>query len=91
MARQRVNRRRVKIGATLDPTVLGAVDAFIRGHPGLDRSAVIDEALRLWWAQQQDTEMEEQFGAPVSTVEREERSAWKAIQDTSARRIFHHH
>jgi len=87
---QRVKRRRVKIGATVDPAILGAVDAFIRRHPDLDRSAVIDEALRLWWAQQQDGEMEEQFGVPPSAVEREERAAWRRIQDASAERIFRH-
>jgi len=91
MAQQRVNRRRVKIGATVDPTILGAVDAFIRRHPDLDRSAVIDEALRLWWVHQQDREMEQQFAVPPSAAEGEERAAWRRIQDASAERIFRHH
>lgn len=88
MKPQRVNRRRVKIGATVDPSILGAVDAFIRQHPELDRSAVIDDALRLWWSRQQEREMEDQFAETASEAERDERQAWRRIQDASAERIF---
>jgi metal-responsive CopG/Arc/MetJ family transcriptional regulator len=41
-------RHRVKISATVDPELLDGVDAYIREHPGRDRSKVIDEALMLW-------------------------------------------
>ena len=54
-------RRRVKVGATLDPDLVGAVDAYVTGHPGADRSAVIDEALRLWHEREQAAAMEQQL------------------------------
>jgi len=88
MEKQRSSRRRVKIGATLDPVTLGAVDAFIRQHPELDRSAVIDDALRLWWARQQEREMEAQFSEPASPAEVEELRAWRTVRDASAQRTF---
>lgn len=88
MKQNPTNRRRVKIGATIDPLILHAVDAFIGQHPEFDRSAVIDDALRLWWARQQEREMEEQFAEAPSAAEREEREAWRRIQDASAKRIF---
>jgi hypothetical protein len=88
MADRAPNRRRVKVGATVDPAILTAVDAFIRDHPELDRSAVIEEALRLWWAREQDRQMEWQFSESPSESEREERDAWRRIRDESARRLF---
>jgi metal-responsive CopG/Arc/MetJ family transcriptional regulator len=82
------NRRRIKIGATVDPALLATVDAFIRDHPELDRSAVIDDALRLWWAREQDRQMEWQFSETLTDAEREERDAWHRIQDEAARDMF---
>lgn len=81
-------RNRVKIGATLDPGLLAAVDTYVREHPGTDRSAVIDEGLELWWAREQDRQMEEQFGEQLSAAEEEERAAWRQIQAAAAARIF---
>jgi len=80
--------RRAKVGATLDPELVAAVDRYVEGHPGTDRSGVIDEALRLWWARQQAEAMERQFAAPRSRREIEERKAWTAVQAAAAGRIF---
>ena len=88
MARRAVERRRVKISATLDPELLQAVDAFVAEHAGLDRSKVLDDALRLWCAHQQEQAMEAQFTAPQDEREREERAAWRRIQAAAAERIF---
>ena len=57
-------RHRVKISATVDPELLDGVDAYIREQPGRDRSKVIDEALLLWLAQEQDRAMEAQYDDP---------------------------
>ncbi len=81
-------RSRVKIGATLDPGLLEAVDAYVREHPDVDRSAVIDEALQLWCAREQQRQMEEQFARPLPAEGRDERAAWREIQAASAARIF---
>ena len=81
-----VNRHRTKIGATIDPQLAAVVDAYIAAHPGTDRSGVIDEALRLWYARQQALAMAAQFRAPASAPEATERQAWKAIRTAAARR-----
>jgi Arc/MetJ-type ribon-helix-helix transcriptional regulator len=79
-------RRRVKISATVDPELLDGVDAYIREHPGRDRSKVIDEALMLWLAQEQDRAMEAQFDDP--DVPEDELRQWNAILDANARMMW---
>ncbi|HEY8655395.1 MAG TPA: hypothetical protein VIN34_01510 [Candidatus Limnocylindria bacterium] len=79
------DRRRTKVGATIDPRLAAAVDAYVEAHPGTDRSGVIDDALRLWCARQQAIAMAAQFRAPV-TAPAAERQAWKAVRTVSARR-----
>lgn len=83
-----VRRPRVKIGATLDPDLIGAVDAYLAAHPGTDRSSVLDDALRLWCERQQDLAMERQYRAPESAKLRAERAAWRRIRDAAAARTF---
>ena len=48
-------------------------------HPDLDRSAVIEEALRLWRARELERAMESQF-AQSDGLEPGERHAWDAIR-----------
>jgi Arc/MetJ-type ribon-helix-helix transcriptional regulator len=79
-------RHRVKISATVDPELLEGVDAYIREHPGRDRSKVIDEALMLWLAQEQDRAMEAQFDDP--DVPEDELRQWNAILDANARMMW---
>ncbi len=81
-------RHRVEISATVDPWLIEAVDAFVREHPDFDRSKVIDEALRLWYAREKDRAMEAQFAEPDSPEEDEERAAWRQIQAAAAERLF---
>ena len=81
-------RRRVKLGTTIDRELAAALDAYLAAHPGFDRSDVIDDALRLWYARIQESEMEAQFSARPSVKERAERAAWRAVQTGSAKRIF---
>ena len=79
---QTATRRRVKIGATVDPDLARAVDTYVRQHPGTDRSKVIDEALWLWVAKEQERELREQYEAP-DDVPPEEAAAWRAIRDAA--------
>jgi hypothetical protein len=72
-------RRRPKVTATLDPDLLASVDAYVAAHPGLDRSAVIDEALRLWLARELELAVEAQFAAPDG-VDPTERQAWDQLR-----------
>jgi len=80
------HQRRTKFGATIDPKLAAAVDAYIQAHPGTDRSAVIDEALRLWCERQQSLALAAQFTAPVPAAEEAERQAWRAIRGAAAAR-----
>jgi len=83
MAAATVSRRRPKVGATVDPQLLGAVDAWVREHPHYDRSRVINEALCLWHARERDREMRAQYEAP-NDVDPDEWTSVKAIQRAAA-------
>ena len=72
-------RRRPKITATLDPDLLASVDAYVADHPDLDRSAVIDQALRLWRAREMERAMAAQFAAPDG-VDPTERHGWDQLR-----------
>lgn len=80
-------RHRVKISATLDPELVAGVDAYVRDHPETDRSKVIDEALWLWFAREQERAMEEQYAAPDDIPEDELRQ-WNAVLKANARLMF---
>jgi hypothetical protein len=72
------SRRRPKITATLDPDLLASVDAYVADHPHLDRSAIIDDALRLWRARELERAMAAQFAVPDG-VDPTERQAWDQL------------
>jgi hypothetical protein len=78
------SRRRPKITATLDPDLLASVDAYVAAHPELDRSAVIDEALR---AREMELAMEAQFTAPDG-ANATERQAWDQLRRAAVARQF---
>ncbi len=78
-----VYRRRRKVTATLDPELLAVVDAYVAAHPETDRSAVIDEALRLWRVREMERAMDAQFAAPDG-VEPAEREAWDELRRAAA-------
>ena len=81
------HRRRPKVTATLDPDLLASVDAYVAAHPDLDRSAVIDEALRLWRAHELQHAMEVQF-ARSDDVDPAERQAWDRLRSAAGRHQF---
>ncbi len=87
MTKSLAHRRRVKVGATVDPELIHAVDTYVAAHPGSDRSKVIDEALRLWQVREQDRAMAEQFNAP-DDVDPQEWETWKSLQRAAAQRLF---
>lgn len=80
-------RRRVKIGATLDPDLVAAVDAHVADTPGTDRSAVIDDALRLWHERQQEVAMERQLREDAGRYDGE-RADWRRVRGAAARKRF---
>jgi metal-responsive CopG/Arc/MetJ family transcriptional regulator len=76
---------RPKVSVTLDPELLGAVDAFVQSHPGQDRSKVIDQALQHWYARLQDIAIEAQYQEP-SKSELREYEVWKSIRRAAVKR-----
>jgi Arc/MetJ-type ribon-helix-helix transcriptional regulator len=79
MAQQRAGSR-VRISATLDPQLAQAVDAYVAAHANVDRSAVINDALRLWYAREQEAAIAAQYAADAERPPDEEWAAWKAIR-----------
>jgi metal-responsive CopG/Arc/MetJ family transcriptional regulator len=69
----------VKFSITLDEALVSAVDAYIANNPGTDRSAVIDDALRLWAERQQEHAMERQLREDLS-VSGPELAAWRRVR-----------
>jgi Arc/MetJ-type ribon-helix-helix transcriptional regulator len=76
---------RAKVSVSLDPKLLGAVDAFVESNPGQDRSKVIDQALQQWYARLQESAMEDQFGRP-DPANSAEHTSWRAIRRAAAAR-----
>jgi Arc/MetJ-type ribon-helix-helix transcriptional regulator len=84
------SRRRPKVTATLDPGLLASVDAYVAAHPDLDRSAVIDAALRLWHARELELALAAQFATPDG-VDSAERQAWDQLRRAAAVRQLDAH
>ena len=88
MGESMVAERRTKFSATVDAALLEVVDQYVRGHEEVNRSMVVDEALRLWVAQERERAIEAQFQAPRSAEEQAEREAWQAVRRAAAQRLF---
>jgi Arc/MetJ-type ribon-helix-helix transcriptional regulator len=78
------DRKRLKISVALEPTLIFAVDAHVASHPGTDRSAVIDDALRLWMERNQERAMERQLREDVSRSDTEH-AAWRRMRRADLR------
>jgi Arc/MetJ-type ribon-helix-helix transcriptional regulator len=85
-----VRARRVKISATVEAGLLEQVDRYVAERPGTSRSAVIEEALRLWTARERERAMEAQYAdpLPLSDDDAAEWEAWRRIRQASAARLF---
>ncbi len=83
-------QRRVKFSATVAAGLLEQVDRFVAERPGTSRSAVIDEALRLWAARERERAIEAQYAdlPPLSDNVAAEWETWRRIQRASAARLF---
>ncbi len=79
-------RNRPRITITVDPDMLDEIDTYVQEHKGADRSRVVDEALRCWYAQRLHEALVKQHSAPKSPEEMEERAAWRRIREAQAQR-----
>lgn len=77
---------RAKVSVSVDARLLKAVDGFVAAHGGVDRSGVFDAALQLWYADQLDAAMADQYARPDG-VDPVERAAWDSIRNAAAGRI----
>lgn len=78
-------RRRAKVSITVDPALLSAVDLYVQGRQGLDRSKVMETALQDWYRARQEAEMIDQFSGPDQVDEIEMRD-WRHIRRAAASR-----
>jgi Arc/MetJ-type ribon-helix-helix transcriptional regulator len=72
---------------TVDPDMLEEVDTYVQEHEGVDRSQIVDEALRLWYAKALHEALIRQHATPRSPEELEERTAWKRIRTAQMRNL----
>lgn len=72
-----------KVTLTLPAELLSVVDRFVSEHPGMTRSGVCAEALRIWLRAKQEAEIE-QYYASMSAEERAEDQAWASLAAQSA-------
>ncbi len=82
-------RIRPRITVTVDPDMLEEIDSYIQEHAGTDRSQVVDEALRCWYARVLHEALVRQHSAPRSPEELEERAAWKRIRAAQMPHLGH--
>jgi Arc/MetJ-type ribon-helix-helix transcriptional regulator len=75
---------RVKVSLSLDPVLVRDVDAYVEAHEDVDRSKVVDEALKLWSATQQRSAMELQY-ADEGDTDPAELNAWRQVRRAAAR------
>ncbi len=82
-----MQRNRPRITVTVDPDMLDEVDEYIQSHQGTDRSQVVDEALRCWYAHQLREALIRQHSAECSSEELAERLAWRRIREAQVSRL----
>lgn len=76
---------RQKVSVTVDPVLLHQVDSYVSQHPELDRSKVIEQALKLWTSALQDLAMEAQFASPDAPAD--EWDSWRLTRRAAASRL----
>lgn len=77
---QATDDRRVKVSLSLDRAVLDYLDSYVSGHPPLNRSRVVELAIREYWHKQIDAELEAQYAEPESEEIQQELDDWRRIR-----------
>ena len=78
-----------KVTVSIDPELVNAVDQEVRAHHVASRSAVVEEALRLWQVEQQRHAIEqgtEAYYRSRSQKEQCEDQAWTRLATRHAKR-----
>jgi Arc/MetJ-type ribon-helix-helix transcriptional regulator len=80
-----------KVTVSLDPELVHAVDLEVRAHHVGSRSAVVEEALRLWQVEQRRRAIEqgtEAYYHSRSQKEQQEDRAWTRLASRHAKRLW---
>lgn len=80
-----------KVTVSLNPELVNAVDQEVRAHHANSRSAVVEEALRLWQVEQQRHAIEqgtEAYYRSRSQKEQREDRAWTRVASRDAKRLW---
>lgn len=80
-----------KVTVSLDPELVHVVDQEVRAHHVGSRSAVVEEALRLWQVEQQRRAIEqgtEAYYHSRSQKEQREDQAWARLATRRAKRLW---
>ena len=80
-----------KVTVSIDPDLVNAVDQEVRAHHADSRSAVVEEALRLWHIEQQRQTIEQGTAAYYrsrSQKEQREDQAWTRLATRHAKRLW---
>jgi len=80
--------RMSKVSVTIDRGLLSLVDHYVQGHPGMNRSAIFDQALELWAKDVQKKADVACYSTESATSEKRARADWAAIQTEAARHIW---
>ncbi len=82
---------KLKVTLSLDETLLTAVDAAVKRDRTDSRSAVVEEAIRLWQLEQRrqwlDRETEAYYRSQTA-AERREDHAWSRVAAKDAKRLW---
>ena len=85
------NAVKEKVTVSLNPELVGAVDQEVLARHADSRSAVIEEALRLWWVEQRRRAIArgtEAYYRSRSQKEQREDRAWTRLAARHARRLW---
>jgi len=82
---------KLKVTLSLDQELLGTVDTAVKRELADSRSAVVEEAIRLWQVEQKRQWVEretEAYYRAQSAAERREDRAWTKLSGRAAKRLW---
>ena len=84
-------KSKVKITATIDPTIVHIIDNYLRRTKNCSRSRLIEDILRNWYMEQKKREIEkktEEYYLSLSEDEKKEDKEWRDIAAQSAKNLW---
>ncbi len=85
---QAADDRRVKVSLSLDPAVVEYLDAYVAAHPAINRSRVVELAVREFRQRQIEAELEAQYAEPEPPEIQQELEDWRRIRRAAVQRAL---